>query len=42
VCASAVVQELDLSGSKVRETGNAKLSQEFKFHMGLLEGNFWR
>jgi hypothetical protein len=42
VCGSAAVQELDLSGSKVRETGNAKLSQEFKFHMGLLKGNFWR
>jgi Ran GTPase-activating protein (RanGAP) involved in mRNA processing and transport len=36
------LQELDLSGSFVRQAGNAKLSQEFKFHMGLIGGNFWR
>ena len=35
-------QELDLAGSNVRETGNAQLSLELKFHMGLIGGNFWR
>lgn len=35
-------KELDLSGSHVREKGNAKLSQEFKLHMGLIAGNFCR
>ena len=36
------LQELDLSRSHIRTAGQAKLAEEFKFHVGLSRGNFWR
>ena len=36
------LQELDLSGSHIRTAGQARLAEEFKFHVGLSRGNFWR
>lgn len=38
----AKVQDLDVSGCNIDSTGHAVMSREFKFHMGLLKGHFWR